>query len=491
MPLIPIKLPPGVFANGTAYEAQGRWRDANLVRWKDGILAPVGGWQERLSVASDAPRGALAWADLAGDTRFAVGTFDALYSITAAGAVTDITPVGLTAGDLDAAVNIGYGGGVYGAGFYGTPRPDAGNYGEATTWALDNWGENLLACSSADGVIYEWDLDPGNDATALTNAPTGNLSMMVTDERFVFAFGAGGNRRKVQWSDREANTVWTPAATNQAGDIELQTSGQIMCGVRVSGQALILTDVDAHVANYIGPPFVYSFRRVGTSCGAVSRKAVAVVDQGAFWMVPGGFFAYRGGVAEEVTCDVADRVFADLNSAQVSKIYAVANARNSEIWWFYPSSGSSENDRYVVYDYKGNHWTLGALSRTAAIDAGVFRHPIWFGADGMAYDHEIGLNYDDGEVYAESAPFEIGNGDQVMTALNLYPDEATQGDVTATFRTRFYPNGDETEHGPYSMATPTNVRFTGRQVSVRMTGARLANWRVGVPRLEVVSRGRR
>ena len=55
--------------------------------------------------------------------------------------------------------------------------------------------------------------------------------MVVTEERFIFALGAGGNPRKVQWCDREANTVWSPAATNEAGDFELVTSGQIMCGL--------------------------------------------------------------------------------------------------------------------------------------------------------------------------------------------------------------------------------------------------------------------
>ena len=84
---------------------------------------------------------------------------------------------------------------------------------------------------------------------------------MVTQERFLFALGAGGNPRKVQWSDREDNNTWTAAATNEAGDLELNTSGQIMAGVNVQGQALILTTRDAHAANYQGPPYVYGIER--------------------------------------------------------------------------------------------------------------------------------------------------------------------------------------------------------------------------------------
>ena len=57
-----------------------------------------------------------------------------------------------------------------------------------------------------------------------------------------------------------------------------------MQGIRTRGQTLIITDVDAHTARYLGPPYVYGFERVGTSCGAISAKAAADIDMGVFWM---------------------------------------------------------------------------------------------------------------------------------------------------------------------------------------------------------------
>ena len=63
--------------------------------------------------------------------------------------------------------------------------------------------------------------------------------------------------------------------------------------------------------------------------------------------------------------------------------------------------------------------------------------------------------------------------------------------MTATFKTCFYPNDAETSHGPYTMANPTPVRFTGRQMRVRVDGARQADWRVGVMRLDAVAGGKR
>jgi hypothetical protein len=68
----------------------------------------------------------------------------------------------------------------------------------------------------------------------------------------MFALGASGNPRKIAWSDLENNTIWTPASTNLAGSLELQTGGKIITAKRVRGQVLVLTDIDAHIVSYVG-----------------------------------------------------------------------------------------------------------------------------------------------------------------------------------------------------------------------------------------------
>ena len=491
MPLVPLQIPAGVYRNGTEFQASNRWYDANLVRWIEGTMRPVGGWRVRDTVGASAPRAALAWSDLGGNRQYAAGFHNALKSVTSAGAVTDITPSDLVSGTLSATVNTGYGGGSFGADNYGVERPDTGNYQEATTWSLDNWGEYLVACSVADGRLLEWTLNVANNAVAIANAPANNNALVVTDERFLFALGAGGNPRRVQWSDREDNTTWSPDVTNEAGDIILQTSGQIMLGIRTRGQTLILTDQDAHAATYQGPPFVYGFERVGSSCGTIGRRAAVAVDEGVFWMGLRGFHAYAGGAVQDLPCEVSDHVFGNLNTNQMSKVYAVSNQKFNELWWFYPSSASTENDSYVVYNYAEQHWAIGTIQRTAGVDAGVFSGPIWFDAAGVSYAHETGFSHGGATVFAESGPISLGAGDNVMAVMELIPDEKTQGDVRAYFKTRFYPNDTRRQFGPYSMAAPTSVRFSGRQVQMRIEGAQLADWRVGVMRLDLVAGGRR
>jgi len=492
MPLIPLEIPPGQYRNGTDFQSSGRWRDGNLVRFHEGSLRPVGGWRQRGSVdIAGVVRTIVAWEDNSSNRRMAFGTHDKLFSMTAGNTVSDITPTSFTAGRVDATISVGFGAGVYGVQTYGTPREDTGTILPATTWSLDNWGEYLVGCTADDGKLYEWQLNSANPAAQITNSPTSCSALMVTEERFLFAFGAGGNPRKVQWSDREDNTVWTPAATNEAGDIEIQTNGTILRGLRTRGQALILTDQDAHTATYQGPPFVYGFERVGTSCGLIAANAAASVDQGVIWMGRRSFFVYAGGAVQELPSDVSDYVFSDFNNDQRSKVHAVVNSRWGEIWWFYPSQASTECDRYVIYDFAQNVWATGNIERTAGVDRGVFTQPMWIDPDGILYEHEVGYSYGGQSPFCESGPISLGAGDQVMSVRQLLPDERTLGDVTATFKARFYPTSTERSYGPYTMANPTSVRFTGRQVRMRVDGNTATDWRVGIMRVDAVAGGLR
>lgn len=486
---LPLDIPPGFARGGTDLQSSGRWRDGSLIRWRNGILQPVGGWEEKASsTAAGTVRGALAWQDNSADRWLALGSPAALEVMGADGTLYDITPSGLTGGITDAAYNTGYGGGIYGAGLYGTPRPEGATLSEATTWSLDTWGEYLIACSIADGVIYEWQLNTGVDAAAVANAPTGCSSAFVTEERFLVALAPDGDVRRIEWSDRENNTVWTPAVTNEAGGFTLSTGGKIMQGLRTRGQSLILTDIDAHAMTFVGSPYVYGFERVGMSCGAVSRLAAAAVAAGVMWMGQKGFFLYAGGSVQPVPCEVGDYVFRNINQQQISKVVAVPNAANQEIWWFYPSSGSTECDSYVALNFVEGHWLIGMLPRTAGADAGVFRDPIWVAPNGTVYAQETGSAIGTASAaYVESGPFALGNGDQFIHANSLIPDELSQGNVVVTFKSRYYPNADEIESGPYSMAAPTDVRFGGRQVRILVEGAQMSAWRWGIPRLDVVA----
>jgi hypothetical protein len=493
MALVPIKIPAGVYRNGTEYQSAGRWYDSNLVRWFENTLRPWGGWRKRsTSQMTGSCRGLLTWKSNSGGRYIAFGTHSKLYVMDDNSVLKDVTPSGFTVGRADALSGTGYGYNTYGSFAYGVARPDIGSVAPATTWSLDTWGEYLIGCSDTDGKLYEWQLDFSTPtlAAAITNAPTGCQAVMSTAERFVFALGASSNARKVAWCDQEDNTVWTPSATNQAGDFEINSVGSLKCGKRVRGINLLFTDVDVHVATYIGLPYVYSFEKAGSGCGVISAQAVAAIDTAAIWMSRSGFWIYDGYV-KPLASDVGDYIFQNINYSQASKVYAVHNSKYGEIIWFYPSSASNENDSAVTYNYREGHWALTTLSRTAGTDRGVFVNPVMISSDGYVYEHEVGFAYDGAVPFVESGPYEIGSGENIMSVRQVIPDEQTLGEVVVSFKTRMYPTSTESTYGPYAAAQPTDVRFSARQVKIRYTGNLLDDWRVGVNRMDVVPMGKR
>lgn len=495
MPFV-IDLPPGVSRNGTQYQVKGRWYDANQVRWFDGILRPIGGWNRVVNTPLTGKcRAMISWAANSGSRWLAMGTNLKLYATGGADQIFDITPVGLTAGTENATESLGYGGGLYGVGTYGTARV-GGTFLPPSTWHLDTWGEYLVGCSDADGRLFEWTLT-GSPAAPIANAPVNCRGLIVTEERHLVALGPNNNVRRVAWSDKEDNTVWTPTAENEAGGFELQTHTAIQCACRVRAQVLILTQSDAHVLLYVGDPFTYGRERVGVGCGIISKHALISVESRAFWMGESGFWEFDGATTKPLACEVSDFVFKNMSPIQKTKVTSGHNPLFGEVWWFYPSTDAIENDRYVVYNYRENHWTIGAMPRVAWDGGEVFGYPHAVGVDGYLYRHEDGWLADGvsrvSSIYAESGAIEGNNGERVIHVNQLIPDEGTQGETQITFKTRYTPSGAEFSFGPYSIRADgyTDTRFSGRQMVVRITPTVDDDFRIGVLRTNAFTEGKR
>jgi hypothetical protein len=488
--LMPIKLPPGVFRNGTHYESKGRWYNVNLIRWFQGVMRPIGGWIQGLddSVLTGYGRSGISWKLNDGGRRLVIGTEQKLYGWNG-GTLSDITPAAFTAGRVSTVQGFGYGSGPYGEEGYGDQRT-TGTPLTATTWSMDLWGDNWVGCASHEGTIYEWGGAGGTPASAISNAPTA-LGVFVTPERIMVALAAGGNPRKVQWSDSEDNTQWTPAGTNQAGDQILTTQGHIVSGHRLAGgQNLILTTSDVWVMSYLGPPFIYGFDKQGTDCGVVGNLASVQFDGRLAWMGRNQFWVFDGQV-RPIPSEVGDYVFGNLNQNAVEKVFTAHIPRFNEIWWFYPTGtdASAECSEYVIYNYRENTWSIGSLSRCGWVnDSGIWGSPFGIKSDGKVYEHENGWTDDGADrgdtVYAQSGPAEIGNGGQLLWVNQVIPDEDTQGEVRLKFYSRLSPNGDVTSHGPYTIGSDyVDVRLQGRMLSLRVEEVEAGDWRWGVPRL--------
>lgn len=499
MPLIPLMPPPGVYRNGTEYQASGRWYDANMMRWYQKRMQPIGGWVRAVEDGATTPleglpgRGIVSWRRNNSGRNAGIGTPNKLW-VYDGDAVYDITPSGFPDGFVDTFYGTGYGSGDYGDGPYGAGG--AGTVSAATSWSLDAWGEYLVACASHDEVIYEYQGDPGTPAEPVANAPTAR-AIFVTEERFLVALGTDGNPRKVAWSDQEDNTTWAATSLNQAGDIEIATPGALMAGLRLQGQSLILSTVDAHTMTYRGDNLVFGFQQVGDGCGLIAPNAATKMMGMALWMGVNNFHFFDGSQVSIVPCDVLDYVFSDINLGERAKIHCGRLSAFGETTWWYCSAESTTLDRYVTYNYLEKHWTIGRTPflRSCWEDAGVFDKPLAVSDTGRLYNHETGWLANTTprttKIFAQSGPLEIGNGDKVMIVRQIIPDEATAGAWRYLLGGRMTPDDTFENYGPYTSAPKTDVRMTARQVSLQVEAVIDDNIRLGVLRLKAQEGGYR
>jgi hypothetical protein len=435
-------------------------------------------------------------------------------------------------------INTGLDTSVYGTG-WGTGPWSRGTWNSSTStavpgaqlrvWSQDNFGEDLIICVH-DGGIYYWDRSLGvtNRAVALEDlagaqaAPTVAKQVIVSErDRHVIAFGCDPEADPgiqdpliIRFSDQESPTEWRTLPTTTAGELRIGTGSEIVCAVQTKQQVVVFTDVSVHAMQYIGDPFTFGLQEVSSSVSIMSPNAMVAVGDAVFWMGRNEFYVYDGSVVQ-IPCDVKEYVFSNLNPQQFLKVYAGHSSSFSEVWWFYPSGNSSENNSYVVYNYEQKIWYYGTLSRTAWQDRNVLSFPIAASPDGYVYYQENGL--DDGSInppvalapYIESSVVDIGDGDQFMFATRIIPDLTFRNSTnvspvaTLTIKARNFPGGayfasdvdpvTKTASLPVEQFTDQLfTRLRGRSMSLRIESNQTGTaWRLGDPRLDLRTDGRR
>ena len=423
----------------------------------------------------------------------------------------------------------GWGAGTWSRGSWSSASSDAIVTNTLRLWTHDNFGEDLLI-NVRDGGIYYWDQtgtlsSRAVDITSLaggTSVPTVAKQILVSDrDRHVLAFGCDTEPNPgvqdplaIRFSSQESLTDWQTTANNTAGELRLGSGSEIVTALETRQQVLVFTDTTLYSMQFLGPPFTFGVSSLSENITIAGPNAAIAVDDNVFWMGQSEFYVYSGSV-QRLPCMVRDYIFSDLNDGQIEKVNAALNTQHSEIWWFYPSSNSDEVDKYVVYNYQEQVWYYGTFGRTAWIDRGIFDFPFAANVDGFVYEHEIG--FDDGTTdpvsaipaYIQSSPIDIGDGEQFMFIRRMIPDvdfknsTAILPETNITIDVKNAPDGtyssSQTDVFVKTQAASVNARteqlyfrLRGRQMRFKISSDELGvDWRLGSPRIDIRSDGRR
>lgn len=342
----------------------------------------------------------------------------------------------ITAGASSAIVATGYGTGPYGREGYGNARTGSTLILGIRTWALDTWGEDLLA-SHVKGKIYWWDRSKGTGSRAEAlggDAPRTNQYMIVSQrDRHVIALGAFDHFNQVndplliRWSSTEDLNDWVPTSTNTSGDLRLYSGSKIITGVRSRLETVVFTDVSVHTLPFIGGFGVFGLNIVGENVSILGANCAVAIDHRVLFMAESDFYIYDG-IVKVLSCAVRNFVYDNLNTIQKEKVYGGLNREFNEVWWFYPSY---DPEAWVQQDFSlglpsGYSLANGSDEPETQFDDVIFQAD-FEGSNGAT-------SYTEESNFAESGTFNVNA--QLTTSSPLFDtssaafDGVTSSDIT-------------------------------------------------------------
>jgi len=448
---------------------------------------------------------------------------------------------------------------TYGYG-WGTGTWSRGTWGSGTTsstvildpgsWSLDNFGQQLIA-TVKDGKTFVWNPGVSNPleqrAVIMSGAPTASRLTITSDrDRHVVHFGTettiGDSTTQdpmfIRFSDQENFSVYQPTSINTAGTFRLDTGNKIVAAVSGKDYNLILTDQAAYTMQFVGPPFTFSIRQVGSNCGCIGQHATVYADGKVFWMGAGGGFFVFDGTVKLLPSLVEDFVFTTtgsnvgINYSSNEIIYGSHNSLFNEIVWFYPAgtplgNPAVQNNRAVVYNYVENTWSTMTLARSSYADASTYDVPYateytstaiptisnlsgatnTFGSS-LYFAHEVGnnkiaLNGAETAIpaFIQSGDFDLptdGDGENMLRVSRFLPDfKNLQGNAIVTIFLKNFPidAGSSSQLGPFTINSSTekiDTRARGRLANLKIQNTAVnETWRFGTFRADVNPDGRR
>ena len=430
---------------------------------------------------------------------------------------------------------------------------------EPGLWSLDNFGQVLVA-TIGNGKTFTWNAgaaapttvraSTGTSGFSTSSNPTATRTTLISPTtRHLIHLGTettiGDSTTQddmfIRFSNQEDINDYTATAINSAGDFRLQDGTKIVGAIKAKETILVFTDNALYTMKFIGAPFTFSFEQVGTNCGLIGKNAVVEIDGAAFWLSANGFFMFDGTV-KSLPCSVEDFVFDDFDTTKGQQVAAGINNLFTEVVWYYPSSSSSFNDKYVVFNYgepmKGGVWYTGTESRTSWIDAIVYpkpygtkydstangTFPIVVGQSGLGqtkfFEHEVGTDQvnEDGSTtivssFVKSYDIDLEQrqrneqgkasgpkvaGEVFLAMRRFIPDFKTLvGNAKVSLGIKSYPQESDstTALSPFTINSTTikkDTRARGRFINVKIENDDSGeSWRFGTLRLDVQPDGRR
>ena len=275
---------------------------------------------------------------------------------------------------------------VYVSGSTVTTDDDYGANTSSRRWTATNLNGLVVATNGFD-TPQMWPLSAGIPSTAtpfreLQNWPSGNSCKSIRSFR-TFLVGLNWNRdnpepRLVKWSTEAAYgaapSTWDETdATLDAGEYELSdTPGDIVDGLPLGDSFLIYKEDSIYIMNYVGTPYIFSFKLLSPTVGALSKESIKEFDGGHFFIGNSDCYICNGQTVTPLLPNKVRRaMFEDLSGDNYQKCFVAADYVRNEMLACFPSSGSDVVDKALIWNWKDNTFSFRDLPDTSYIHDGI------------------------------------------------------------------------------------------------------------------------
>lgn len=165
----------------------------------------------------------------------------------------------------------------------------------ATRWEAAAWGNQIIAVSKANATQSS----TGAGFTALGGSSP-KAACIASNVNFVMMADVddGGSNvytDMVWWSAIRNPSSWAASLATQAGNIRLlDTPGPILQLWAYGDKFLAFKANSIYIGQYVGPPYVFSWRVVSNSIGCSYGKCVTECDGKVFFVHKSGFYMFDG-----------------------------------------------------------------------------------------------------------------------------------------------------------------------------------------------------
>jgi hypothetical protein len=257
-----------------------------------------------------------------------------------------------------------------------------------------------------------------------TMAP--RFTALYNNQLFLGGFSLYPSR--LYWSD-----IGEPEGIQPQNYAEFRTNdGDRLTGLKVHGGALIVAKQFSCTRLVGDNPDNFTFQEISDQYGCMSHQAMVTFNDVCWWLDQKGICEFNGANIRLVSTEKVEPFFLNMNlGAALDNAYGVHYKQYNEVWFAFPSQGSSLNNMVLAYDYVANAWTRYEGLQPASL----------FLARGTQPHKTVFYGGYTGALFYVGASF-FGDNGQGMTCMAYTRWTAAAGETTENLYRRFWMDVD-------------------------------------------------